>query len=233
MSTPATEAPLRVAIVGAESTGKSDLARALADALGREFGLRCAVVDEYLRDWCDEQGRTPRAEEQIGIAREHARRIAEAAARPGVDVLLCDTTPLMVAVYSDLLFDDRALEPAARDCQRQMDITLLTSLDLPWVADGLQRDGPHVRGPVDGRVRARLNDWGATWSLVSGTGPARVASALDALRPLLRVRARERRATGLFSRLAGSETGPPGPRWVCERCDDPQCEHLSARPSRP
>ena len=227
MSTPATDAPgaLKVAIVGAESTGKSDLARALADALSREFGLRCRIVDEWLRDWCDEKGRTPRADEQMGIAREHARRIAEAAAQPGVDVLLCDTTPLMVAVYSDLLFDDRALEPVARDCQQTMDATLLTSLDLPWVADGLQRDGPHVRAPVDARVRARLADWGTPWSLVSGTGPARVASAVDALRPLLRRRARAGRSTGLFSRLQGSLSGPPGPRWVCDRCDDPACEH--------
>jgi nicotinamide riboside kinase len=226
MSTPATE-PLRVAIVGAESTGKSDLARALADALAREFGLRCGVVDEYLRDWCNAKGRTPRAEEQMGIAREHALRIAQAGVRSGLDVVLCDTTPLMVAVYSDLLFDDRSLEAVARDCQQRMDLTLLTSLDLPWVADGLQRDGPHVRGPVDARVRARLNAWGVTWSLVSGTGPARVASALDALRPWLRERARRGPSTGLFSRLAGSEAGPPGPRWVCERCDDPQCEHAS------
>ena len=225
---PATEmsGPLKVAIVGAESTGKSDLARALADALAREFGLRCRIVDEWLRDWCNEQGRTPRADEQMGIAREHAHRIAEAAMEPGVDVLLCDTTPLMVAVYSDLLFDDRALEPAARDCQRTMDATLLTSLDLPWVADGLQRDGPHVRAPVDARVRARLADWGTSWSLVSGAGPARVTSALDALRPLLRRRARNQRSSGLFSRLEGSLSGPPGPRWVCERCDDPDCEHL-------
>lgn len=228
MSTPATDtvAPLRIAIVGAESTGKSDLARALADALAREFGLRCAVVDEYLRDWCDEHVRTPRADEQMGIALEHARRIAAAAARTDLDVVLCDTTPLMVAVYSDLLFDDGSLEPMARDCQRGLDITLLTSLDLPWVADGLQRDGPHVRGPVDARVRARLNDWGTAWSLVSGAGPARVACALDALRPLLRERARQRRSSGLFSRLEGSLAGPPGPRWVCERCDDPDCEHL-------
>ena len=219
--------PLKVAIVGAESTGKSDLARALADALAREFDLRSRIVDEWLRDWCNEQGRTPRADEQMGIAREHARRIADAAAQPGVDVLLCDTTPLMVAVYSDLLFDDRTLEPVARECQQAMDATLLTSLDLPWVADGLQRDGPHVRGPVDARVRARLADWGTPWSLVSGSGSARVASALDALRPLLRQRARGQRSSGLFSRLEGSLSGPPGPRWVCERCDDPGCEHLT------
>ncbi len=222
----ATEPPLRVAIVGAESTGKSDLARALAQALAHEFGLRCRIVDEYLRDWCNEQGRTPRADEQMGIARAHASRIAEAVACTDVDVVLCDTTPLMVAVYSDLLFDDRALEPVARDCQRAMDATLLTSLDLPWVADGLQRDGPHVRGPVDARVRARLADWGTPWSLVSGSGPARAASALDALRPLLRQRAGRQRSTGLFSRLESSQSGPPGPRWVCERCDDPGCEHL-------
>ena len=222
-------APLRVAIVGAESTGKSALARELAEALAREFGLRPRVVDEWLREWCEREGRTPRADEQMGIAREHARRIDEAAAQPGVDIVLCDTTPLMVAVYSDLLFDDRALEPVASACQRAMDATLLTSLDLPWIADGHMRDGPHVRAPVDARVRARLADWGVGWSLVSGSGPARVACAVDALRPLLRQRARSRRSTGLFSRLEGSLSGPPGPLWVCERCDDPQCEHASAR----
>jgi len=64
---------------------------------------------------------------------------------------------------------------------------------------------------------------------VSGSGDARVASALDALRPLLRERARSGRSAGLFSRLAGSLPGPPGRAWVCERCDDPDCEHPPAR----
>lgn len=218
---------LRIAIVGAESTGKSELAHALADALEREFGLHCHVVDEYLREWCDEHGRTPRADEQSGIAREHARRIIDAAASLDIDVLLCDTTPMMVSVYSDLLFNDRSIEPMAAACQRKMAVTLLTALDLPWVADGLQRDGPHVRGPVDALVRARLHVWGVTWSLIGGTGPARVASALDALRPLLRDRARERDSSGLFSRLSGGLEGPPAPRWICDRCDDPACEHLT------
>ena len=236
MSTPRIEdaaaaGPLAVAIVGAESTGKSQLAHALAAALAHEFGLRTVVVDEYLRDWCHERARTPRADEQMAIAREHAARIAVATARQDIDVVLCDTTPLMVAVYSHLLFDDLALDPVARDCQAGIALTLLTSLDLPWVADGLQRDGPHVRTPVDAHVRARLAAWGTPWSLVSGTGPARVASALDALRPLLRERARSGHAGGLFTRLAASQDGPPAPRWVCERCDDPACEHLSR--SRP
>ena len=225
---------LRIAIVGAESTGKSVLAHALADALAREFGLRCAVVDEYLREWCDERGRTPRVDEQMGIALEHVRRIDAAATQPGLDVLLCDTTPLMVAAYSDLLFDDRSLEPVARACQRRMDITLLTSLDLPWVADGLQRDGPHVRAPVDAHVRARLGEWGATWSVVSGSGMARTAGALDALRPLLRGQSQRGggRHAGLLSRLQASLEGPPQPQWICELCDDPRCERHPRQPGR-
>ena len=230
MSTPSTDpGPLTVAIVGAESSGKSRLARALADALAGEFGLRVDVVDEYLRQWCDAHGRTPRADEQMALAREHAARIAAARARPGVDVVLCDTTPLMVSVYSDLLFHDLALDPLARECQAGMDLTLLTALDIPWTADGIQRDGPHVRAPVDARVRARLVAWGVPWSLVSGTGTARLASALDALRPLLRERARTGRVRGLFSRLVGSELGPMAPRWSCELCDDPDCERDGRR----
>ena len=226
-SDPPRAAPLRVAIVGAESTGKSALAHALAQALAREFELRCSVVDEYLRDWCDAQGRTPRADEQRGIALEHARRIDAAAQATDMDIVLCDTTPLMVAVYSDLLFDDRSLETVARACQQRMDLTLLTSLDLPWVADGLQRDGPHVRAPVDDRVRARLLEWRMAWSPVSGYEAARVACALDALRPLLRERARAGRSDGLFCRLLDAEWGPQAQRRWCELCDDPNCENLA------
>ena len=217
-----------VAVIGAESTGKSQLVQALARRLQEEFGLRCACVGEVLREWCDERGRTPRADEQLGIAQEQQRRIDAAAARPDVDVVLCDTTPIMISVYSDVLFDDRSLDAVARPAQQAADSTLLTALDLPWVADGLQRDGPHVRAPVDALLRARLHVWRIDWALVSGQGEARVDAAVDALRPLLRRHA-ERAPTGagLFSRLLGSRSGPPGPAWVCERCDDPACEHLA------
>jgi len=218
-------AALRIAIVGAESTGKSVLAGALAAALGGEFGLHCLCVDEYLREWCDEHGRTPRRDEQAALAREHQRRIDAAAARPDLDLLLCDTTPLMVAVYSDLLFDDRTLYPFARAGLARMDATLLTSLDLPWVADGLQRDGPQVREPVDGLLRELLIAHRLPWALVGGSGPARAANALDALAPLLRRQATPRR--GLFTRLA--ERNADDRPWTCELCDDPACEHLSRR----
>lgn len=219
---------LRVAIVGAESTGKSTLARSLAERLSSEFALRAEAVPEILRDWCEAHGRTPRVDEQLAIAQAQRRLIDEAAAR--AEVVVCDTTPLMTAVYSRLLFDDGSIDAFAREAQAAIDLTLLTALDLPWIADGLQRDGPHVRAPVDALVRERLVAWGGDWSVVAGSGEARVASALDALRPAL-ARWVEARGGGLFTRLLAGRTGPARPMPRCENCDAGDCEHLLRRRS--
>jgi nicotinamide riboside kinase len=212
---------LRIAIVGAESTGKSTLAQALTQALAEATGLRCALVPEWLRQWCDREGRTPRADEQAGIAAGQHARIEAAAATH--DIVVCDTTALMTAVYSRLIFGDRSLEPVAAMHHLRIPLTLLTALDLPWVPDGLQRDGPQVREPVDTLVRELLLAQGQRWSLVGGTGPARLQSALDAVAPLLRARPAPRR--GLFTRLDERNAEPSARAWSCEFCDDPGCEN--------
>jgi nicotinamide riboside kinase len=212
---------IRIAIVGAESTGKSTLAVQLAEALDQATGLRCTSVPEWLRAWCERHGRTPRADEQTGIADEQHRRIEAAAERH--DIVVCDTTALMTAVYSRLLFGDRSLEPLAVMHHLRFPLTLLTALDLPWEPDGLQRDGPQVRAPVDALVRELLIAHRLRWSLVSGSGPARLQSALDAVAPLLRERPAPRR--GLFTRLDRRNAEPAARLWSCEFCDDPGCEH--------
>lgn len=210
---------LRVAIVGAESTGKTTLAAALAPRLAQETGLRVTWVPEVLREWCIHVGRTPRPHEQAAILRGQNDRIEAAAATH--DVVVCDTTAMMTAVYSRLLFADRSLEERAVTLQRRMALTLLTALDLPWVPDPL-RDGPHVREPVDGLLRGLLIGHQLPWALVSGQGKARVESAVDALAPLLRPAAAR---GGLFTRLAERNAEPAARRWRCEHCDDPACEH--------
>jgi len=214
-----------IAIVGAECTGKSVLTPALAARIAAETGLRCAAIGEVLREWCDARQRTPRIDEQAGIAAEQQRRIDAAAATH--DVVVADTTPLMTAVYSEFIFGDASLTPAAVAVHRRCDATLLTALDVPWQADGVQRDGPHVREPVDRLLRALMREHGIGWSVVSGQGDARVDSALNAVTPLLaRVAAP---GSGLFTRLAARDAAQPAWRWVCEKCDVPDCEHALRR----
>ena len=171
-----------VALLGAESTGKTTLAAELGQSLD-EAGLHAVRVGEYLREFCDRVGRVPSQAEQSGIAREQARRID--AARAIADIVIADTTALTIAVYSDLVYADRSLYAPALDDQRGYAITLLTALDLPWVADGLQRTGAHVQTPVDTLLRQALHEAGLAAPVISGRGPARLAAALAAVEPLL------------------------------------------------
>lgn len=204
------KAPARgfvIALLGAESTGKTSLSHALAERLARE-GHDAVVVAEYLREFCDRHGRTPRQEEQGAIADTQSARIATAAASH--EIVVADTTALMIAVYSDQVFGDTSLYTQAQAAHAQgCDLTLLTALDLPWQADGLQRDGPQVREPVDAKVRGALGRVGLPFSVVFGHGPERVAAALDGVRRALRPPPVSESARW---------------QWHCERCGEPACE---------
>jgi nicotinamide riboside kinase len=164
-----------VALLGAESTGKTTLAAELGAALAAR-GQRVAVVAEALREFCDRNARTPRREEQAAIAAEQSERIDAAAALN--EIVVADTTALMIAVYSDLVFADTALYAGALAAQRRCDLTLVTALDLPWRADGLQREGEHVRAPVDALLRSALVGAGIAFATISGTGAKRLEAAL-------------------------------------------------------
>lgn len=205
----------RIALVGAESTGKSWLAQALVEVLTRR-GELVQWVPEELRHWCERQGRTPKAHEQIGIAQAQAQALL--AIEHGV--VIADTTPLMTAVYSHLLFDDEGLYPMALAHQQLFDTTLVMGLDLPWVADGLQRDGPQVRGPVDTLVRQALERSGILYRVVYGQGLQRLNNALLALG----LGAEDEAAwhTRQNAQFALNEGRTP---WSCEKCSDPDCEH--------
>lgn len=203
-----TASPVRIALLGAESTGKTQLTQALAAALD-ERGHSVTVVPEVLRGWCERQGRTPHAHEQVAIAHEQARQALAA----DTDVVIADTTPLMTAVYSHLLFQDESLYDFALAHQSQYDLTLLTGLDLPWVADGLQRDGPQVREPVDALLRAALARTNVTWQVIYGSGQARLEAALRALA-----------AHTEYAQRADNHTATPW-AWSCDSCSDAECEH--------
>ena len=202
---------MKIAILGAESTGKSQLAQALHTHLQRS-GVTTHRVDEYLREWCDTHQRTPRQNEQLHIVETQISRVMTA---PADAVVIADTTPLMTAVYSQMLFNDDSLNALALAHQAMYDVTLLTGLDLPWVSDGLQRDGPHVREPVDQRVRHMLGLAGLPYQVVYGQGEQRLENALFCI---------GRQDPDWAKQLERPE---PPTRWSgpCETCGDGDCEH--------
>jgi nicotinamide riboside kinase len=199
-----------IALLGAECTGKSALAQALAQHL-QSLGTDAVAVDEYLREWCEQHQRTPQVDEQAHIAATQSQRIAAASAKHRV--VVADTTAMMTAVYSEYVFADTSLYAQALAAQKSMDVTLLTGLDMPWLADGIQRDGPHARDPVDALLRCRLSEAQIGYQVVYGLGEHRLKNAMHCIAaPAIFQRATDQNSTKKWA-------------WVCDKCSDPVCEH--------
>jgi nicotinamide riboside kinase len=172
------KAPQLVCLLGAECTGKTTLARQLADQ------HKSLWVGEYLRAFCVEKGRTPtRAEQQHILQTQvlHEAQMLEQARQQQVDYVFCDTAPLLTAIYSEYVFAEQSLYQQARALHARYALTLLLAPDIPWQADGLQRDGAHVREPIHALLQRELEALPGITFCVAGKGPERLARALDAL----------------------------------------------------
>ena len=171
----------RIAVLGAESSGKSTLCQALAQRYATVW------VPEYLREFVDTQGRVPFEEDQFGIAATQRAR-EDAAALQATDFLFCDTTPLMTALYSRVYWGrvDAPLDALAR--QHDYALTLVTAPDTPWIPDGLMRESEAVRERVFAMVEEELDARGIRFVLVEGDLPHRLRQVEAALRVLAPLR---------------------------------------------
>ncbi len=171
-------APLRVAILGSPSSGKSTLAAGLAARHGSLW------VPEYLREFVDTRDRVPLAGDQFPIASEQCAREDAAAAvaqAMGGKYLFCDTTPLMTAVYSRHYFGGIDAELAALVARRRYDITLVAAPDIPFVEDGLQRDCEDVGRMIHTLLLEELQARAMRYYLVQGSPQQRLAQVAQLL----------------------------------------------------
>ena len=171
----------RVALVGAESTGKTTLARALA--------ARCRTV------WVREYGRTywdrllTRGEiacttaDFVHIA-EAPARLEDMLARHAERVLLCDTDPFCTGLWHERYLggDCAPLREAARS--RRYALHVLCGDDIPWEDDGT-RERAGERPWFQARFRSELPGLGAPWIAVTGPLERRTARASAAIDRLL------------------------------------------------
>jgi NadR type nicotinamide-nucleotide adenylyltransferase len=161
---------VRVAILGAESSGKSTLAAALASHYGTLW------VPEYLREFVETQGRVPDEGDQYGIARTQQER-EDAAAANATRFLFCDTTPSMTAVYSRWYWGRVDAQLALLERRHDYAFTIVTAPDSPWEADGLQRDSQAVRLGIHEQVLRMLDQRAIPYLLVTGSLPQRMLQA--------------------------------------------------------
>lgn len=162
----------RLALLGGESSGKTTLARALAQAMGTVW------VPEYGRQRWEALRETLSVEELVQVARvqvqwetEHARRAQ--------NWLICDTTPLTTLQYC--LHDHGEAPPELRQlARRPYDLTVLCLPDFGFVQDGCRRDDSFRQQQHDWTL-ARLAEAGVQPLLVHGSVAERLGQVMNHL----------------------------------------------------
>jgi NadR type nicotinamide-nucleotide adenylyltransferase len=170
----------RIVITGSESTGKTTLARRLAEHYRGEW------VPEFARDYAASKGAALDFSDHDPIAKGQMQREDEFLARhrtSGAAVLVQDTDLLSTAVYCTHYYGSCPawVEQAAR--ARRPDLYLLLDIDIPWIPDP-QRDRGHLRGEMHALFLDAVERSGSPFVLISGSGEARFTAALAAIQRL-------------------------------------------------
>ncbi len=172
--------PLRIAVYGPESTGKTQLATRLA------AHFDAPLVAEYARERWDQQG-VLTLEDMLPVAHEQWRREDAAAAGAG-RLVICDTDALTTMLWSDLLYGTCPAElrrGAEKRC-KDYALYLLLDIDTPFAPDP-QRCFPD---PADREKcrriwRGALERRGLPFVDIRGDWPTRAATAIAAVQALL------------------------------------------------
>ncbi|GIH26250.1 transcriptional regulator NadR [Acrocarpospora phusangensis] len=205
--TPAVRAHLarRVVVVGAESTGTTTLARALAGHYAGRGGVWAATrwVPEYGRTYCEEKlafarrGAKAAGEpepwlddlrwepEEFTLIAERQLAWEDAAARVGSPLLFCDTDAFSTALWHERYLGAPSQEVLRIHEQARHDLWIHTSVDgMPFEQDGW-RDGEHIRHTMDRRFRQELTDRGLPHVIVRGSPEERLSTAVHTVDALI------------------------------------------------
>jgi HTH-type transcriptional repressor of NAD biosynthesis genes len=172
----------RVCVLGAESTGTTTMAQALA------VHYQTAWVEEYGRQyWVEKMRRlddqTWRTEEFVYIASEQCR-LEDEAARQANRILICDTDAFATSIWHERYMGCRSAAVEAIAATRHYDLYLLTDADIPFIQDGT-RDGEHIRHAMHERFKTRFQEENRSYLLLSGPHEERLRTATAAIDALL------------------------------------------------
>ncbi len=167
----------KIAIIGPESTGKTELAQRLAEY------YQCNWVPEYSREYLNNLSHPYEKSDLLEIAKGQLQLLEEYAAKGG-DYLFADTDMHVMKVWSDYKYhetDPWILEELEK---QDYDLYILTYHDIPYEEDPL-RENPEERAYFFDIYQNLLVNSGRPFLVVTGDRQARLRKAVAAIKTLL------------------------------------------------
>lgn len=165
----------RFVCFGPESTGKTTLARDLANYFGTLWAEE--YMRSYLQQKWDEQKQVCTFDDLLPIA--HGQMQEENQKAQQTDLLFCDTNLLELMTYSKIYYEGECLPPIEKYALlNHYDFYFLTYIDVPWEKDDL-RDRPNDREYMFNQFKSVLQKYNKPYITLKGDSQQRLQTAVE------------------------------------------------------
>ncbi|MEM6523639.1 MAG: ATP-binding protein [Bacteroidota bacterium] len=167
----------KIVITGPECTGKTTLAKALAEHYKTKW------VPEYARQYLDELDREYREEDLLKIAKGQLK-LEDQIGKECNGLLFCDTDLTVLKIWQEYKYGRCFEEILSKLKTRKYKLHLLLAPDVPWEFD-FQRENPNDRKKLFKMYESELATGQYTYQTISGNFDSRVQKAIKAIDTLI------------------------------------------------
>ena len=166
----------KIVVLGPESVGKTTLCHELAK------NLKAVFIPEFARDYVEQINRTYTYKDVELIAKQQVKDFKEAISKHSdTEFLVMDTFFIVTKVWFLHVFNRCPLWLQSELEKAEIDFFLLLKPDIPWVDDPV-RENPHIREYLYDWYKLELDNIGASYTEIEGTGNIRTKRAMRAIR---------------------------------------------------
>jgi NadR type nicotinamide-nucleotide adenylyltransferase len=168
----------KVAVIGPECTGKSDLSNYLAEY------FKTVWVPEYARPYIEKLTHPYQQHDLLTIAHGQVR-LEDEWLRDATNVLICDTNLYVIKVWSEFKYGNVDKDIMHSLTTRKYDLYLLTNVDIPWEEDPL-REHPDKRQQLYDIYLREMKNQTVPFVEIKGEREQRRKTAVEAIENLLK-----------------------------------------------
>ena len=163
---------LKIAITGAESTGKSTLSKQLAEK------YETIWVPEYSRDFIEKLNRKYTYDDIETIAKQ---QIEIEKKLPSEKIIFFDTWLIITKVWFDFVYGKHPEWLHTTIQQSNINLFLVCDIDMPWEKDPVRENGGENRIKLHQIYLSELKQYNFEFEIISGTGNERLNNAMKAI----------------------------------------------------
>lgn len=163
-----------IVITGAESTGKSSLAEALANHFEVPF------IPEYARDYIQDLKEEYTYNDVELIARKQREQLKESL-KLKEPIIILDTWLLITKIWFEVVFNSVPNWIENEIKNTNIDLFLVCDIDLPWIPDDVRENGGESRALLQQKYMDEIEKYNYKYKTIRGNGMARVENAIQAI----------------------------------------------------